>query len=107
MTFSLNNRLVLEQYIKEGLKSEIRSGIATPGQANGIKGLRVLVGTILSDGRQVPKGSIAYIREETLHTHPWASKPLTCATLSEKFIIAELSYVEFIDTLNNAPDDAA
>ena len=105
MTFSLNNRLVLEQYIKDGLKSEVRNGIAVPGQRDAVKGLKVLMDATLADGRRVPKGSTAYIREEVLHTHPSASKPLTCNTLSTKFMIVELSYIEFIDTLD--PKDAA
>lgn len=98
MTFSVNNRLVLEQYVKEGLKAKVQGGIATPGQRDGLKPLKVLISTTLSDGRHVPQGSLAYIREEILHTHPWASKPLTCDTLPGKFMIVELNYVEFIDT---------
>ena len=100
MTFSVNNRLIVEQYIKEGLKAKVSGGIATPGQRDGLKGLKVLVDATLLDGTKVPRGSIAYIREEVLHTHPWASKPLTCDTFSGKFLIVELSFVEFIDTGN-------
>lgn len=103
MEFSLNDRLVLEQYIKEGLRSSRIGGIATPGQRDGLKGLRVLVGTVLSDGRQVPKGSVAYIREEVLHTQAWASKVMQCDFLKEKFIIAERAHIEFIVT----PEEAA
>lgn len=98
MMFSLNNRLVLEQYVKEGLKAKVQGGIATPGQRDGVKGLRVLIGTKLSDGKEIPAGSIAYIREETLHSHPWASKLFTCEGLLEKFILVELPFVEFIST---------
>ena len=97
MLFSFNNRLILEQYIKEGLKAKIQGGIATPGQRDGMKGLTVLMETTLSDGRRIPSGSIAYIREEVLFTHPWASKPLTCDKLPVKFMIVELNYIEFID----------
>lgn len=103
MTFSINNRLVLEVYNKTGLSAKVQNGIATPGQRDGLKGLRVLVGTVLPDGRHVPKGSVAYIKEETLHTQPWASKLLTCDFLTEKFILAELQCVECIST----PDEAA
>lgn len=98
MTFSLNNRLVVEQYIKEALRKETIGGIATPGQRDAVKGLKVLVGTTLSDGRNVPAGSIAYIREETLHNHPWASKPLTCETIPGKFLLVDLTFIEFITT---------
>lgn len=99
MSFSLNNRLVLEVYVKEGLKTKISGGIATPGQRDGVKGLKVLMDAYLSDGRYIPKGSTAYIREEVLHTHPWASKPLCSDFMSNiKFLLVESSYVEFFDT---------
>jgi hypothetical protein len=100
--FSLNNRLVLEQYIKEGLKAKVSGGIATPGQRDGLKGLKVLMDahiTLPYGAFHVHIGDIAYIREEVLHTHPWASKPLTCDKLSEKFMLVDLTYVEFIETL--------
>lgn len=106
MTFSINNRLVVEQYIKEGLKSKVVGGIATPGQRDGVKGLKVLIGATLVDGTKVPAGSTAYIREEILHTQQWASKPLTCATLSTPFMVVDIAHVEFIET-PDSPDDAA
>lgn len=97
MTFSLNNRLVLEQYVKEGLKAKVQGGIAIPGQRDGLKGLRVLIDAHLSDGTVIRKNSIAYIREKVLHTHEWASAPLSCDTLPVKFLLADLAFIEFID----------
>lgn len=105
MTFSLNNRLIVEQYTKEAIKPRMQGGIATPGQRDSLKGLKVLVSSTLSDGRHIPAGSTAYIKEETLHTQPWAAKPLTCDTLPCKFLIVDLAYVEFIDTVE--PKDVA
>ncbi len=102
MTFSLNNRLILEPYVKEALKKEIIGGIASPGQRTGVKGLRVLVPTTLSDGRHVPSGSVAYIKEETLNTFDWATKLFSCDTVPGKFLIADLVHVEFISTPNDA-----
>ena len=104
MTFSLNNRLILEPYVKEGLKAKVSGGIAIPGQRDGIKGLKVLLDAYLSDGRKIPAGSTAYIREEVLHTHLWASKPLNWAGPGNitSFLIVESSYIEFYDT-GNAP----
>ena len=101
MTYSLNNRLVLELYNKEALKPRMQGGIATPGQRDGLKGLKVLMDARLPEpyGR-VPAGSVAYIREEILHTHDWASKPMTCDFLSSKFLVVDIAYVEFIDTPN-------
>lgn len=101
MTFSLNNRLVVEQYVKEGLKAKVVGGLATPGQRDGLKGLKVLVEGRLADGTRVPKGSTVYIREETLHVHQWASKPLSCDTIPEKFLLVDLQFIEFIDTPDN------
>lgn len=95
--FSVNNRLILEQYVKKALEARREGGIATPGQRDGLKGLEVLVSTTLSDGRHIDKGSVAYIREETLHTQAWASKPLTCDALPAKFIIVDLNFIEFFD----------
>ena len=106
MTFSVNNRFIVEQYIKKGLQPKMQGGIATPGQRDGLAGLKVLVGTVLSDGRKVPKGSLVYVKEETLHTQPWASKLFSCDTIPEKFLILESIYVEFIDTLDS-PDSVA
>jgi hypothetical protein len=107
MTFSINNRLVVEEYIKEGLKAKISGGIATPGQRDGLKGLRVLIEGRLNDGTRIPKNSMAYIREEILHTHAWASKPLSCATFPGKFLLAEIAHVEFIDIPDDSPNGAA
>jgi len=96
--FSLNNRLILEEYVKEGLKSKVMGGIATPGQRDGIKKLKVLVSTRLVDGRDIPAGSYAYVREEALHTQAWSSKFFTCDGISGKFMIVGLEWVEFIET---------
>ena len=107
MTFSLNNRLVLEEYIKQGLQPKFQGGIATPGQRDGLKGLTVLIDAYLSDGRHIPRGSTAYIKEEVLHNHAaTVFKALTCATFPVKFMVVESSYVDFIDTPDE-PEDAA
>lgn len=103
MTFSLNNRLVLEQYVKKALEAKREGGIATPGQRDGLRGLKVLIDAYLSDGRYIPKGSTAYIREEVLHTHAWASKLLNCDTIPVKFLLVESSYVEFFDIPREYP----
>ena len=94
--YSINNRIVVEQYVKEGLKSKVVSGIATPGQRDGLKGLKVLV-DFRSEHVCIPVGSTVYVREEALHTHAWASKPLNCDKIGVPFLMLELSYVEFVD----------
>jgi hypothetical protein len=97
MKFSINNRLILETYVKKALEARREGGIATPGQRDGLKGLKVLVDAYLSDGRHIPKGSVAYIREEELHSHAWASKPYTCDTIESKFILVDHIHVSFFD----------
>lgn len=109
MIFSLNNKLVLEEYIKEGLKAQMVAGIATPGQRDGIKKLKVLVGTRLADGRDIPAGSYAYLREEALHTQAWSSKLFTTSGIVGKFMIVDLPWVEFIETpaITPVPDPSS
>lgn len=101
MIFSLNNRLVLEEYVKEGLKSKVMGGIATPGQRDGIKKLKVLVSTRLADGRDIPAGSYAYLREEALFSQAWSAKLFTCDSVPGKFMLVGLEWVEFIETTEN------
>jgi len=106
MTFSLNNRLVLETYVKKSLEAKVQGGVATPNQKDGVKGLRVLVHAVLTlpDGRrEIPVGSTAYIREKTLYEQAWANTPLSCDTIPVKFILADLQFIEFI----NIPEDVA
>jgi len=98
MMFSVNNKLILEAYVKEGLKAKIQGGIAIPGQRSGLKGLQVLVDTTLSNGKEIPKGSIAYIKEEALYTHAWASQHNTCDTIPGKFMIVDFQFIEGFDT---------
>jgi len=96
MMFSVNNRLIVEPYIKGGLESKVQNGIATPGQKDGVKGLKLLVDFHWPNGHVQKAGSIVYIREEVLY-QPWASKLLTSPAIEGKFMIVELTYVEFIE----------
>lgn len=96
MTFSMNGRLILEVYKQTGLTPEMKNGIAMPGQRDGFKGLRILISTVLSDGRHIPAGSTAYIREEALYSQPWTKKIYKCDTINEPFIVADLSSVDMI-----------
>lgn len=95
-TRSLNNRIIVEAYKKEALKSEIKNGFATIQQKASLKGLRVLMDAKLSDGTLVLRGSTAYIKEESLHTQAWAQKVLDSSTLGTPFIIVDASQVEYI-----------
>lgn len=94
--FSVNNRLVVEAYKKEGLKSDVKNGFATIAQKVSVKGLTVLMDAKLADGTLVPRGSVAYIKEETLHNQQWAQKALEADTIGVPFLIVDLTHVEFI-----------
>ena len=59
MTYSMNNRLILEHYVPKSLESTRMGGIATPGQRNKLVGLKVLVDAHLGDGKVIPSGSLA------------------------------------------------
>ena len=67
---SMNNRLVLEVYKPGALVAKTNNGFASVSQAIQLKGLKVLVDAHLSDGTIIPAGSIAYVREKSLHTLP-------------------------------------
>lgn len=93
---SMNNRLVVEAYQKEGLKSKTSNGFAYIEQKVSLKGLEVLMDAKLADGTFVPKGSVAYVKEETLHTQQWATKVMQCDTFDKPFLIIDALHVEFI-----------
>jgi hypothetical protein len=93
---SLNNRLIVESYKKEGLKSSVNNGFAMIAQKVSLKGLKVLMDSNLPDGTSIQKGSTAYIKEEILHTQQWAQKALEADTLPVPFLIVDMSFVEFV-----------
>jgi hypothetical protein len=99
--FSLNNRLILEAYKTDGtIKANVQNGFATIAQKVQLKGLRVLVEARIAHGDTyyvIPRNSVAYIREEYLHSQPWAKKIFECDTLDQKFIVVEMAHVEFVD----------
>lgn len=100
---SFNNKLILEAYKQTEIKGEVRQGWAQIGQKNNLKGLRVLISATLSDGTVIPSGSTAYIKEEFLHSQPWAKNKLKSDTLPGEFIIVTMSEVEYI----SPPEGAA
>jgi hypothetical protein len=93
---SFNNRLIVEAYKKTALQAQTGTGFAYIQQKVAVKGLTVLMDAQLSDGTYIPKGSVAYIKEEALHTQAWAQKILESETFAGQFIIVDISNVEFI-----------
>ena len=93
--FSINNKLVVEPYKKEALKSTVKGGLAYISQKMNLKGLKLLMPAHLADGQVIPVGSTVYVREEILYTSQWATKNYECDALQE-FLIIELNVVDFI-----------
>ena len=94
---SFNGKLILEAYKQTEIRAEIKSGWATPNQRSCLKGLKVLFDARLSDNVLVPAGSTAFIKEESLHTQPWAKNKLKCDSLTEEFIIVNMNEVEYVE----------
>ena len=105
--YSLNNRLILEQYKKQELKAEISGGFAKMAHKVSLKALKVLVDAKLSDGSIVPAGSVAWVKEEYLHNNSGMGRnggttipSFDNETISsEPFIILDLSQIEIVSDL--------
>lgn len=97
--FSLNNRLVVEPYRKDRAlrPANTGTGFALVSQKIEIVGLKVLIDAKLSDGTIIFKDSIAYIKEEYLHSAPWAQKSTKSEAVGGDCLVVDLNYVEFID----------
>jgi len=95
VTMSHNGKLILEAYEQTGLKTQIKSGWATVSQKNELVGLKVLVNALLPDGIEIVAGSLAYIKEESLSTQPWAKARYKTKDSLGEFIIANISDVEY------------
>lgn len=97
---TFNNKLIVEAYKHAELKAEIKNGWAMASQKNNLKGLKVLIRAVLSDGTIVPAGSTAFIKEESLHTQVWAKNKIKSDTLPGEFILVTMNEVEYIDPPN-------
>lgn len=93
---SFNNKLILESYKHTEIRPEGNKGWIQAGQKNNLKGLKVLVQAILSDGTIVLPGSTAYLKEESLHSAQWAKNKLKCNTISQEFILVTMAEVEYV-----------
>ena len=93
---TVNNRLIVEMYKKEALRSTEKSGFAFVAQKLSLKGLKLLVNAKLNDGSFVMKDSVVYVKEELLHTQAWAQKGMECDSIEGQFLIVDLIHVEFI-----------
>jgi hypothetical protein len=108
---SINNKFIVEPYVSDrAIKTTTGGGFALIQQKVAVKGLRLLVDAKLAgfntslsvgdisktDPEIVLAGSIIYIREEFLHSQPWAKQLMECDAIEGKFIIVDRQYVEFV-----------
>lgn len=96
---SIGNRIVVEAYKKEGLKTTVSNGFAMVQQKVALVPLEVKVEALLVLGNSVqaiPAGSKAFFREEFLHTHPSVAKVLDHDELG-RVLVLDASLVEFFE----------
>jgi hypothetical protein len=94
---SFNNKLILEAYKHTEIRAESNKGWVQASQKNHLKGLKVLIQSVLSDGTIVPAGSTAFLKEELLHSAPFAKNKLKCDTIQGEFILVTMNEVEYLD----------
>ncbi len=94
---SFNNKLILESYKHTEIRPEGNKGWVQAAQKNSLKGLKVLIQAVLSDGTIVLKNSTAFIKEESLYTCVWAKAKLKCDTIPVEFILVNMAEVEYIE----------
>jgi hypothetical protein len=97
MSISYNNKLICETYKEDRtLRTKVSSGFATVEQKSRVIGLTVLVGAKLANGDYVPAGSKAYVKEKLLRDSPMFKESFEADTLSERFLVVDITLVDFI-----------
>lgn len=96
---SLNGRFIVESYKEDrALKATIQNGFAMVSQKVSLKGLKLLADVQNSQGQWIAyKGDIAYIRESSLQSQPWAKATFTSESIEGEFMIVEQLHIEFVD----------
>lgn len=96
---SLNGRFILESYKEDrALKSTVQNGFAMVQQKVSVKGLKVLADVQNASGQFIAyKGDIAYVREHSLQSQPWAKATFTSDAIEGEFMIVESAHIEFVD----------
>jgi hypothetical protein len=96
------NKFVLETYKEDrALKATVQNGFAMVSQKVQVKGLRLLADTIItSNGQKINyvRGEIAYIKEASLQSQPWAKASFTSDAIEGEFMIVDAAHVEFVVT---------
>jgi hypothetical protein len=98
---SINNRLLVEPYSGDrALKAKNAGGFAIVQQKVSIVGLKLVANASILVGNnieEIKKGTVVYIKEELLFTQPWAQKIYESDGVEGKFIIVDLTHIEFAD----------
>lgn len=90
---SLNGLFILKPYQQgQGIRTEMRGGLALPGQKLNLVALPLLANVKL-DGKEIKQGSVAYIPEDLLMTSEWAKKIRKADGIEGEFIVVENRYV--------------
>ena len=90
---SLNGLFILKPYQQgQGIRTEMRGGLALPGQKLNLVALPILVNAKL-DSKEVKQGSLAYIPEDILMTSEWAKKLRKAEGIEGEFIVVESRYI--------------
>ena len=94
------NKAIVKAYNTDGaLKSkQMAVGLVGVEQKTTLVGLELLTEVVVMQGGQSYhffRGDKAYIREEYLHTQPWAKKKLTAEGIEGEFIIVDLAMIEY------------
>ncbi len=97
-SYSMNGRFIVESYKEDrGLKATVNNGFALVSQKVNVKGMKLLMDVRNADGGWIAyRGALVYIREEYLHSQPWAKKSFTSDGIEGEFMIVEPQFVEFV-----------
>lgn len=90
---ALNNKFILRPYQQgQGIKTEIRGGLALPGQKLNLVPLEMLASSKIDDV-VYPEGSLAYLAEDSLMTGDWAKKIRKAPGIDGEFIVVDSQFV--------------
>ena len=90
---ALNGLFILEPYEQgQGIRTEIRGGLALPGQKLNLVPLKLKADSKV-EGQTFLAGSIAFVPEDLLMTSPWAKLVRKAEGIEGQFIVVESRYV--------------
>jgi hypothetical protein len=94
------NKFIVEPFAGErAIRGNSSSGMLFIEQKTSLKSLKTLSDTYLTTGsfvRMVPSGSLIFVKEEQFHAPGWGQKIFDAEGVKEKFMIVDISFVEFI-----------